>query len=308
MTGSKEKIIEIINENFDTGTKSILDAYGEGGIGFFDFMEKSLPRDFKKNFLLNKEDFAKKMELYIMQIKAFLSGITRMGGLRREVADLLIEYVNEITESEIMGTFVRETLDDAEERFNEEGRSFFEKRSAILCRMIKMANHLDSKGFSKEADYLDKIILKFSQEKKSKEEYEKSAFEVLSKMLTYMAEEKITVSGENLPIKLEAKPARALYDEFMGNSSFPETNSSIENLDPSIQYVSFNKSKHEMTVVIVVDMIKSNTMMDDSEDYPLPENYSLVTYEAIVTPNFVESKDKSEFVDSANVTITLKES
>ena len=111
-----------------------------------------------------------------------------------------------------------------------------------------------------------------------------------------------------MPIKLEAKPARALYDEFMGNSSFPETNSSIENLDPSIQYVSFNKSKHEMTVVIVVDMIKSNTMMDDSEDYPLPENYSLVTYEAIVTPNFVESKDKSEFVDSANVTITLKES
>jgi hypothetical protein len=181
----------------------------------------------------------------------------------------------------------------------EEGRSFFEKSSnKMMGKLVRLANHLDSKGLIKEADYLDKIILKFSQEKKSKEENEEHAFKVLSRMLTYMAEEEITVSRENLPIKLEGKSARALYNEFMGNSSFPETNSSIKNVDPSIKNLSFNKDKHEMTVQIVVDMINPDT----------PEDYSLVTYEAVVTPNFVESKDKSEFVDSANVTITLKES
>lgn len=34
----------------------------------------------------------------------------------------------------------------------------------MLNKLIKLANHLDSKGFSKEADYLDNIILKYSNE------------------------------------------------------------------------------------------------------------------------------------------------
>jgi len=303
MIDSKEKIVKIINENADLGTKSILDAYGEGGRRFFDFMEKSLPRDFEKFFLLNEENFANKMELYIMQIKGFLSGITRARGLRREVADLLIEYANELTESKMMGDLVKKTLDDAEERFNEEGRSFFEKRSAMLRRMIKMANHLDSKGLSKEADYLDKIILKFSQEKKSEEENEEFVFEILSKMLTYMAQEKITVSRENLSIKLDAKPARALYNEFEGGSSFYENNipdNSLKNLDPSIHKISFSSfPEYEMTVEIMVDYI-GNPEKEDSEG-PL-------IHEAIVTADFLDPKDKSKEYrpDSANVTITLR--
>jgi hypothetical protein len=34
----------------------------------------------------------------------------------------------------------------------------------MLNKLIKLANHLDSKGLSKEADYLDNIILKYSNE------------------------------------------------------------------------------------------------------------------------------------------------
>ena len=34
----------------------------------------------------------------------------------------------------------------------------------MLNKLIKLANHLDSKGFQKEADYLDNIILKISNE------------------------------------------------------------------------------------------------------------------------------------------------
>ena len=33
----------------------------------------------------------------------------------------------------------------------------------MIKQLIKLANHLDKKGFIKEADYLDKVISKYSE-------------------------------------------------------------------------------------------------------------------------------------------------
>ena len=34
----------------------------------------------------------------------------------------------------------------------------------MLKNLLKLANHLDAKGFTKEADYLDNILLKISED------------------------------------------------------------------------------------------------------------------------------------------------
>ena len=42
----------------------------------------------------------------------------------------------------------------------------------MIKQLIKLANHLDKKGLQKEADYLDAVIYKFSQEQNSQDSNE----------------------------------------------------------------------------------------------------------------------------------------
>ncbi len=251
---SKERLIKLIEENKMDGAIGVARSYREFGREFIYNILKDIEKMDSTLFLLDREKIIDNLfRPFRMLEEGFLAGITRKNGLRRQAAYLLIKSIEEGTATgSKYGQYFKEYLDEIEEALGEQGRSFFEKRSAILRRMIKMANHLDSKGLSKEADYLDKIILKFSQEKKSKEEYEDYAFKVLSKMLTHMAEEEVAVSRENLPLKLEAKPARALYNEFMGHRSFPETNSNIKKVDPSIKYLSLPALKKWSNPVSVI--------------------------------------------------------
>ena len=42
----------------------------------------------------------------------------------------------------------------------------------MIKNLIKLANHLDKKGLHKEADYLDKVIFKYSNDESTKDEVE----------------------------------------------------------------------------------------------------------------------------------------
>ena len=39
----------------------------------------------------------------------------------------------------------------------------------MIKQLIKLANHLDKKGLTKEADYLDTVISKYAEEQKSED-------------------------------------------------------------------------------------------------------------------------------------------
>ena len=52
----------------------------------------------------------------------------------------------------------------------------------MIKQLIKLANHLDNKGFRKEADYLDSIITKIAEEEEEEAEEEKE--EVKTKEMT----------------------------------------------------------------------------------------------------------------------------
>lgn len=159
------------------------------------------------------------------------------------------------------------------------------KDENMLKNLIKLANHLDSNGLSKEADHVDWIIFKFSNEQNSEYKLEQDALATLSVILKKMTEADIYLTSKNESIKLEAKEARNLYDHFMANDI-----AYLKRLDPSIMSIEFKQHKHEMTVQIATG--------DDVETF--------IQYNATVTPNFVMSEDKSKFVDSANVTIVME--
>lgn len=142
------------------------------------------------------------------------------------------------------------------------------KKATLFEKLIKLANHLDSKGLAKEADYLDNVILKMS----SKEaEYEKYVAEKISKIITKISGKEVEIENLNTSITFEGESAQNIYNEFMGQRSFgkeEDLTGDIKGLDDAIKEVAF--SDRTMTVEIAADIVKDN----------------LISYEAKVKATF----------------------
>jgi Fe-Mn family superoxide dismutase len=74
------------------------------------------------------------------------------------------------------------------------------KEAVMLKELVKLANHLDKKGFAKEADYLDNIIKKMSQDNGSASESEKFS-EAMSKRDEFAERLKEATIGVFVPSK-----------------------------------------------------------------------------------------------------------
>jgi hypothetical protein len=90
----------------------------------------------------------------------FLQAITRDEGKRRKAADLVVQLLGHIGESE--ASYFSNHLNDMEAEFQEEGRSWFEKKTQLISDLTKLSNSLDRKNLMKEADKVDAILEEFA--------------------------------------------------------------------------------------------------------------------------------------------------
>jgi hypothetical protein len=85
-----------------------------------------------------------------------LQRITRDEGKRRRATDLTVQLLGQLGERE--ASYLSNYLNDMETEFQEEGRSWFEKKTQLTSDLTKLSNSLDKKGFMKEADEVDSFI------------------------------------------------------------------------------------------------------------------------------------------------------
>jgi len=90
----------------------------------------------------------------------FLQYITRDEGKRKRAADLVIQLLGHVGEDE--AKYFSNYLNDMEAKFQEEGRSWFEKKTQLISDLTKVSNSLDSKSLMKEADKVDAILEEFA--------------------------------------------------------------------------------------------------------------------------------------------------
>ena len=90
----------------------------------------------------------------------FLQSITRDEGKRRKAADLVVQLLGHIGESE--ASYFSNFLNDLESELQEEGRSWFEKKTQLISDLTKLSNSLDKKSLMKEADKVDAILEEFA--------------------------------------------------------------------------------------------------------------------------------------------------
>jgi hypothetical protein len=128
------------------------------------------------------------------------------------------------------------------------------KKATLFQKLIKLANHLDSKGLAKEADYLDNVILKMS----SKEaEYKKYIAEKISKIIGKISGREVDIGNPNASVTFDGEFAQNIYNEFMGQKSFgkeEDLTGDIKELDPAIKEVEF--SGNTMTIEIATDIVE----------------------------------------------------
>jgi hypothetical protein len=90
----------------------------------------------------------------------FLQSITRDEGKRRKAADLVIQLLGLAGEDE--ANYFSNFLNDLEADLQEEGRSWFEKKTQLISDLTKLSDSLDRKSLVKEADKVDAILEEFA--------------------------------------------------------------------------------------------------------------------------------------------------
>jgi hypothetical protein len=89
-----------------------------------------------------------------------LQRITRDEGKRGKAAELTIQLLGQIGEHE--ANYLSNYLSDMETEFQEEGRSWFEKKIQLTSELTNLSGSLDRKGLTKEADEVDSFVKEFA--------------------------------------------------------------------------------------------------------------------------------------------------
>ena len=95
----------------------------------------------------------------------------------------------------------------------------------MIKKLIKLANHLDSKGLIKEADYIDNILIKYSNDDNTKSDFDDS-FDVVNKTSDFAKRLKDATLGKFVATKdpgfhLQTPILKAL--EFLGGLGTDES-------------------------------------------------------------------------------------
>ena len=91
---------------------------------------------------------------------AVLQRVTRDGGKRKKAVELTIQLLGQIGEHE--ANYLSSYLSDMETEFQEEGRSWFEKKTQLISDLTNLSNSLDKKSLVKEADEVDSFVKEFA--------------------------------------------------------------------------------------------------------------------------------------------------
>jgi len=169
-----ENVEEVATKTYDGETE---DSYKEELLFFFEGHKRELAENFLEGVkaTLQGADFGTDddPERYLsiasnMVHKGFLQEITRSEGRRGDAVNNIAKLFG-IWADQGAEDYFRNYIDELEASFQEEGRSWLSKGAKMINDLIKLATHLDNKGFQKEADYLDAVI---KNAKKKKEEPE----------------------------------------------------------------------------------------------------------------------------------------
>ena len=95
----------------------------------------------------------------------------------------------------------------------------------MIKKLIKLANHLDSKGLIKEADYIDNILIKYSNDDNTKSDFDDS-FDIVNKTSDFAKRLKDATLGKFVATKdpgfhLQTPILKAL--EFLGGLGTDES-------------------------------------------------------------------------------------
>lgn len=92
--------------------------------------------------------------------RAVLQRVTRDEGKRGRAVALTIQLLDHIGERE--AGYFSDYLRDMEAGFQEEGRSWFEKKNQLMSSLTSLSSSLDDKGLVKEADRVDLFAKEFA--------------------------------------------------------------------------------------------------------------------------------------------------
>jgi len=91
---------------------------------------------------------------------AVLQRVTREEGKRKKAVELTIELLGQIGEHE--ANYLSGYLGDMETDLQEEGRSWFEKKTQLISDLTNLSNSLDKKNLVKEADEVASFVKEFA--------------------------------------------------------------------------------------------------------------------------------------------------
>lgn len=91
---------------------------------------------------------------------AVLQRITRDEGKRKKAAELTIQLLGQVGERE--ADYLSSYLSNMESEFQEEGRSWYEKKAQLIADLTNLSSSLDKKRLVKEADEVDSFVKEFA--------------------------------------------------------------------------------------------------------------------------------------------------
>jgi hypothetical protein len=86
---------------------------------------------------------------------SLLQRITRREGKRKKAVELTIQLIGYVGEYE--AAYLSDFLSRMEADFQDEGRSWLEKKTQLISCLTKLSNSLDGKSLTKDADKVDLI-------------------------------------------------------------------------------------------------------------------------------------------------------
>ena len=89
-----------------------------------------------------------------------LQRVTRDEGKRKKAVELTTQLLGQVGEHE--ANYLSSYLSDMETGFQEEGRSWFEKKTQLIADLTNLSNSLDKKSLVKEADEVDSFVKEFA--------------------------------------------------------------------------------------------------------------------------------------------------